>query len=180
MRWSCTQTAVCEPHRKLSVPSLSSVPCDWEGTEVCFVVRGNWREQAQRLVLRKELPCFALLFFFLVWVSQRGKVGGVAQIRFHENPPLISPVLKDLERERGWDKEAYGNEPAGVCWGPLWLSTAGPGSCRWEQNAQLYGPSSQGPQTGREETKPMSQTSLLHFNLFWFFSGGKYLGHVNN
>lgn len=41
-------------------------------------------------------------------------------------------------------------------------------------------PSSQGPQTGREETKPMSQTSLLHFNLFWFFSGGKYLGHVNN
>lgn len=147
---------------------------------MCFVVRGNWREQAQRLVLRKELPCFALLFFFLVWVSQRGKVGGVAQIRFHENPPLISPVLKDLERERGWDKEAYGNEPAGVCWGPLWLSTAGPGSCRWEQNAQLYGPSSQGPQTGREETKPMSQTSLLHFNLFWFFSGGKYLGHVNN
>lgn len=42
-------------------------------------------------------------------------MGGVAQIRFHENPPLISPVLKDLERERGCDKEAYGNEPAGVC-----------------------------------------------------------------
>lgn len=138
------------------------------------------REQAQRPILRRGQTCLCSVSFshFMgkkkLWVESHRSDSKKLYLWYHL---FSSPA----DGRRGFRKSRSGRDKGGgvfrkltgggggLHWGPLWLSSAGPSSCRWVQRAwtitdwagHLCGRSSQGPQKDLELASPMSQSWLL-------------------
>ena len=162
------------------LPSLLSVPPSMREQRWVF----SGREQAQRPILRKGQTCLCSLSLSLVCVSWERKKKKL-WVESHRSDSKKLYLWYHLfsspaDGRRGFRKRRSGRDKRGVQeinwgaggglhWGPLWLSSAGPSSCRWVQHAQtimdwaghLCGRSSQGPLMDLELASPMSQSSLL-------------------